>query len=145
MYGLDDLSKEQLEESLKVIYSLEYLGVRIEDTKESDGAICYLFTVPEKSIIDIKDDEDDDTTTSKGLIKITKQSLIEMVLNMYKSLAENDPFMNEFIEEFKSYTSQYVKFYAKVRTGEIWTRKMGIERLREINNQVKEANEWKEV
>lgn len=125
-----------IKEYTKAMLSLQYLGVLIEDTQQSNifEPIIYKFSVPEKSEIEIKS-ANYNTRTSDGLIQITKEALIDIACETFE---ECD---TDLLEDFKKNTSNYMKFYAKVRKGEVWTKELGEKELERIKEQI----EYKEV
>lgn len=123
-------------ESIKTILILQYLGIQIEDTQQGDifEPIIYKFSVPEKSEIKIES-VDYDSCTSDGLIQIAKETLIDIICESF------DEDEKDLIENFKNNISDYAKFYAKVRKGEVWTKELGEKEIEKI----KEQTGYKEV
>lgn len=149
MSSFDGYNIEQLKQNLEIVLALEYLGIHIEDTKEEtdkygiSSKTIYYFSVPERSTIEVKDeDSKEKVKTSDGLISIAKESLTEMVIDSCKAEFSDD---EEFIEEVKNNISDYLKFYAKVRTGEVWSKELGEEMIKKISDEIKAASGYKEV
>lgn len=121
------------EEYIKTMLSLQYLGIQVENTEPSSwnmvSPIVYKFSVPEKSEIKIES-VDYDSCTSDGLIQIAKETLMDIIC---ESFEEDDV---DLLEDFKKNTSDYAKFYAKVRKGEIWTKELGVKELEKLKSQV---------
>lgn len=118
-------------EYIKVILSLQYLGIQIEEPQNKNifDPIIYKFSVPEKSEIKIES-VDYDSCTSDGLIQIAKEALIDIICESF----EEDE--KDLIEDFKNNVSDYAKFYAKVRKGEVWTKESVIKELEKLKDQV---------
>ena len=54
------MDKKWIEDNLKIVLNLEWLGVRIEDTKDAKGEFglpktAYYYSVPESSVITLDD------------------------------------------------------------------------------------------
>lgn len=149
---LEQYSKEQIKENLETILSLEYLGVHIEDTKNIkdkyglESIVAYYFTVPEFSTIEADDNKlNEKIKTADGLITITKEEITEMFENSLKDIFKDDDYLEMMLEDFKSNPSENIKFYAKVRKGETWTKEMGLKAIEKINDDIKRAIGYKEV
>lgn len=123
--------------SLKIAMLLEYYGVRFDNCGEDiDGYYKFRFSVPESSTVNSENKELNTLLkTSTGIIAITKKYTEECLMMHIK---DDD-------EEFKSFLAEHVKFFAKVRTGEVWTEEMGKARVEELVKQIKEASEYTEV
>lgn len=140
-------SKEQLQENLQTMLVLEWLGVHVEDVKNDGINTFYYFSVPESSTIHIDDpkaeDMNDKIKTSDGLIELFKNEVIDMLIEYCEdTYGKEDP---EFIEEVKKDWNEYFKFYAKVRTGEVWNKEMGDAAVNKINNEILAVSAYKEV
>lgn len=149
---LERYSREQIKKNLETVLRLEYLGVHIEDTKDLkdefglETIIAYYFTVPEHSTIEVENKElNEKVKSSDGLITLTKEILIEMCIDSFKDILEDDDFTKEMIDDFKSNPSEFVKFYAKVRKGETWDKEIGRKAVEKISNDIKRATGYKEV
>lgn len=145
----EDYSKEQLEKNLKTVLTLEWLGVHIEDTKEVTdeygipSKTIYYFSVPETSTIEVKNKElNKKIKTPEGLIALTKESITDMLIDCCNDIFDDD---KEFIEEIKNNTSDYFKFYAKVRTGEKWNKDLGDAMVKQLTDDLHAASAYKEV
>ena len=114
---------KQIEENLKTVLTLEYMGIHIEDTKEKGFKQLYYFSVPERSTLKVESAKEQ-AETADDLIKVAKAALTEMILDLCKS--EFDDEENEkFYKDVENNISDYVLFFAKVRRGEVWDKKMG--------------------
>jgi len=139
---MENYSKEQIEKNLKRVLTLEYYGIKIEeistikDEFSIDSINVYWFSVPEKSLIDNLE-----KCTTQDLIGVAKREIREMFIDTVKNLDLN--FADEFLKEES--INEYLKFYAKIRTGETWTKEMGEQRIKELNYELKELSGWKEV
>lgn len=139
-----DFSKEQLENNFQIIFNLEYLGIRIEDVKEENSSFglipktVYYYSVPESSTIEV----DNTVKTSDDLKIFAKKLLIDMIIDSCKDAYPDD---EEFIKDVENNTSDYFKFYAKVRKGEVWNKEMGDNRIKELGEEIENAIQYKEV
>lgn len=145
----EDYSREQIEKNLKTVLTLEWLGIHIEDTKEVTNNYgvpirnAYYFSVPETSTMEVEDKElNKKIKTSDGLIALAKEEIVDMLIDSCKDVFGND---KEFIEEIKNNTSDYFKFYAKVRTGEKWSKDLGDAIVKRLTDEIHAASAFKEV
>ena len=137
------MNNEQLLNNLKTTLSMEWYGIRIEDTKEIGDAIHQYISVPESSTIVTEDEElNGHIKTADGLIAIAKNMLVKMVIDTFKAEYGED---DEFLEDFKNDVADYIKVFAKVRKGEVWTKEMGDARVKEVGDEIVQASEYKEV
>lgn len=147
--NLSDYSREQIEKNLNTVLTLEWLGVHIEDTKEVTdeyGIISktvYYLSVPETSTIEVEDNElSKKIQSSDGLISLAKEEILDMIMDSCNDMFGDD---DEFLEEVKNNTSDYFKFYAKVRKGETWTKELGNANVKKIADEFHKASSYKEV
>ena len=147
--NLSDYSREQIEKNLKTILILEWLGVHIEDTKEVTdeygilSKMVYYLSVPETSTIEVEDMElSKKIQSSDSLISLAKKKILDMLIDSCKDVFGDD---EEFLEEVKNNTSDYFKFYAKVRKGETWTKELGDANVKKIADEFHAASSYKEV
>ena len=145
----EDYSKEQIEKNLKTVLTLEWLGVHIEDTKEVTdeygipSKTVYYFSVPETSTIEVEDKElSKKIQSSDSLISLAKEEILDMLMDSYKDVFGDD---EEFLEEVKNNTSDYFKFYAKVRKGETWTKELGDAMVKKLTDEIHAMSAYKEV
>ena len=115
-------NKKQIEENLKTVLTLEYMGIHIEDTKEQGFKQLYYFSVPERSTLKTESAKEQ-AETADDLIKVAKAALTEMILDSCKS--EFDDEDEEFYKDVENNISDYALFFAKVRKGEVWNKEMG--------------------
>lgn len=115
---------KQIEENLKTVLTLEYMGIHIEDTKEKGFKQLYYFSVPERSTLKVESAKEQ-AETADDLIKVTKAALTEMILDLCKSEFDDDEENEKFYKDVENNISDYVLFFAKVRRGEVWDKKMG--------------------
>jgi hypothetical protein len=143
---LNGISAEQIKCNLKAVGLMEYLGIHIEKVKddfgELDGKMVYYFSVPETSSICQDKLELGDTTTSDGLIEIAKAGFLAILIESYRSMFGDDTWT---INQIQQNPSHYAKFYAKVRTGEVWNEELGKKRLADLTEEIKQAAAYKEV
>ena len=115
---------KQIEENLKTVLTLEYMGIHIEDTKEKGFKQLYYFSVPERSTLKVESAKEQ-AETADDLIKVAKAALTEMILDLCKSEFDDDEENEKFYTDVENNISDYVLFFAKVRRGEVWDKKMG--------------------
>lgn len=118
-------NSKQIEENLKTVLTLEYLGIHIEDIKERDFKQLYYFSVPEKSTIETNDFLNDQIKTSDGLTQVAKDFLAVMIISSCKSEFDDSEEDEKFYEDVENNISDYALFFAKVRQGEVWDEEMG--------------------
>lgn len=140
-------NKEQIKESLEILLRLEWLGIHIEDTKEEKGSLglmnktAYYYSVPESSVIELDDEKfNSRIKTSDGLKLLAKEILTELLIDFIKKEFPDD---EEFITDVENNFSDYFKFYAKVRSGEVWNEELGNNRMKELQESVK--NGYREI
>jgi hypothetical protein len=121
---------------------MEWYGIHIEDTREF-GDITYQYvSVPESSTIEVEDQElNSKIKTSDGLVDVAKNMLVKMQVDTCKAIDDDD----DFIQYVKDNVSDWIKVYARVRKGEVWTREMGDVRVKELTKDLNKAAEYKEV
>lgn len=115
-------NKKQIEENLKTVLTLEYMGIHIENTKEQGFKQLYYFSVPERSTLKVESAKEQ-AETADDLIQVAKAALTEMILDSCKS--EFDDEDEEFYKDVENNISDYALFFAKVRKGEVWNNEMG--------------------
>ena len=147
--NLSDYSRDQIEKNLKIVLTLEWLGIHIEDTKEvtdeygTPGKTIYYLSVPETSTIEVEDKElSKKIQSSDSLISLAKEEILAMLMDSCKDMFGDD---EEFLEDVKNNTSDYFKFYAKVRKGETWTKELGDAMVKKLTDEIHAANAYKEV
>ena len=113
---------KQIEENLKTVLTLEYMGIHIENTKEQGFKQLYYFSVPERSTLKVESAKEQ-AETADDLIQVAKAALTEMILDSCKS--EFDDEDEEFYKDVENNISDYALFFAKVRKGEVWNKEMG--------------------
>lgn len=117
-------NSKQIEENLKTVLTLEYMGIHIEDTKEQGFKQLYYFSVPEKSTLKVESAKEQ-AETADDLIQVAKAALTEMILASCKSEFDDGEEDEEFYKDVENNISDYVLFFAKVRKGEVWDKEMG--------------------
>lgn len=148
---LENYSKEVLEEVYKTTLALEYVGIHTENTKWVNDELGiptilhFYFSVPETSTID----DHEKLKTADDLISVAKEELLDIIKDLYIDAYGKDEFGSEFLDEFKedlnNNPSKYVKFFAKVRKGEVWNKEKGEETIKKITSEIKKASGYKEV
>lgn len=143
--------KEFEMEGVRIALSLEYYGIHIEGVQEMDPfkdisnpiIAKYYFSVPESSTLE-EDKLDEETNklikTSEGLILFAKKELCKLI-----SLSCEAVLDDEEIEELKLGKTNYIKFFAKVRIGEVWNKEMANKKLKEFLVEIKVASGYSEV
>lgn len=146
---MKEFNKELVLDSANVILNLEYLGVHFEDTKEERSKhgfftkMAYYYSVPESSTIEVDNEElNTRIKTADGLKRLAKDELIAMFVKVYGSELGED---KEFLDYMKNNTSDYLKFYAKVRKGEVWTKELGDQRIKELIDAVQKVSGYEVV
>ena len=134
---------KQIEENLKTILTLEYLGIHIEDTKEKDFKQLYYFSVPERSMLKVESAKEQ-AETSEDLIDVAKAALTEMILDSCKSEFDDGEEDEEFYKDVENNISDYALFFAKVRKGEVWNKEMGKTAVNKAVEQLKNPS-YKQV
>ena len=71
-----------------------------------------------------------------------KEEILNMLMDSCKDVFCDD---EELIEEVKNSQSDYFKFYAKVRTGEKWTKELGDAMVKKLTDKIRAASDYKEV
>lgn len=115
---------KQIEENLKTVLTLEYMGIHIEDTKEQGFKQLYYFSVPERSTLKVESVKEQ-AETADDLIKVAKTILTEIILDTYKAEYADGEEDEEFYKDVENNISDYALFFAKVRKGEVWNKEMG--------------------
>lgn len=146
---MKEFNKELVLDSANVILNLEYLGVHFEDIKEERSKhgfftkMAYYYSVPESSTIEVDNEElNTRIKTADGLKRLAKDELIAMFVKVYGSELGED---KEFLDYMKNNTSDYLKFYAKVRKGEVWTKELGDQRIKELIDAVQKVSGYEVV
>lgn len=114
---------KQVEENLKTVLTLEYMGIHIEDVVD-DFKQLYYFSVPERSTLKIESVKEQ-AETAEDLMKVAKTILTEIILDIYKAELADGEEDEEFYKDVENNISDYALFFAKVRQGEIWNKEMG--------------------
>lgn len=143
------MNEGQLASNIEQVFLLEYLGIRFEDTREEKDSYgfhsktIFLFSVPESSAIELEDEElNARIKTADALKRLAKESILDMMIDSFKAQFGED---KEFLEHIKNNTSDYFKFYAKVRKGEVWTKELGDNRIKELTDDIKKASEYESI
>lgn len=146
---MKEFNKELVLDSANVILNLEYLGVHFEDTKEEKSKyglytkMAYYFSVPESSTIEVDNEElNARIKTADGLKRLAKDELIAIFVKAYENDFEKD---KDLLDYLKNNTSDYLKFYAKVRKGEVWNKELGDQRIKELIDEVQKASGYEVV
>lgn len=117
-------NSKQIEENLKTVLTLEYMGIHMEDTKEQGFKQLYYFSVPERSTLKTESAKEQ-AETADDLIKVAKAALTETILDLCKSEYADGEEYEEFYKDVENNISEYALFFAKVRQGEVWNKEMG--------------------
>ena len=116
-------NKKQIEENLKTVLTLEYMGIHIEDVVD-DFKQLYYFSVPERSTLKVESIKEK-AETAEDLMKVAKTILTEIILDTCKAELADGEENEEFYKDAENNISDYALFFAKVRQGEIWNKEMG--------------------
>lgn len=143
--------KEEMRKILTISTNLEYLGIHLEDIKytdirdmfKDDVLMRIFFTIPESSTLH-DEDKDEETNrlykTQEGLITITKRMIGEILITSNEDILDD-----EELEQYRSGTSPRIRFYAKVRAGEVWSNERAEQRMQEMLDEMKAAAGYSEV
>ena len=136
--------EELIKRNVTTIVNLEYLGIRIEDVKEEDFKTVYYYSVPESSILEVKNEKINAINkTANDLKRLAKEAIVNMLLdNCLKEFGED---ASEFVSDVKNNTSDYFKFYAKVRSGEVWNKELAAQRMKELEKEFENAYGYEEI
>ena len=147
---MEEFNKELIKQNIYIILTLEYLGIKIESVKEDKdkrgvlSKTAYYYSVPESSTLEVKDtDFKEVIKTDDGLKRIAKETLIAMLLENCKREFGEDA--DEFISDVKNNISDYFKFYAKVRRGEVWNKELAEQRVKEFVKEMEATIGYTEV
>ena len=136
-------NKEWMQTNMEALFTLEWLGIRFEDVKEEHGLcgkVIYYFSVPETSTIVTEDEAlNEKIKTADGLKKLAKETIIDVIIDSC-----NHEY-GDLFDGIRDNISDYFQFRAKVRNGEVWTKELGDNRMKELTNEIKQAAEYKEV
>ena len=80
--------------------------------------------------------------SSDSLMSLAKEEILDMLMDSCKDVFGDD---EEFLEEVKNNTSDYFKFYAKVRKGETWNKELGDAMVKKLTDEIHAASAYKEV
>lgn len=147
----ENYSKKQIEDNVKTFMLLEYLGIHIEDVKETTDKYglldktIYYFSVPETSTIELGSgakEFNSKVKSSDGLISLAKEEILQMLTEACENEFGDD---EEFINDIKDNSSDYFKFYAKVRNGEEWNQKLGDSAIKKLTEDIRATSAYKEV
>lgn len=125
------MKNEYVAKQVKIIYELEALGIHIENIKEDydTGLLKIYYSVPEASTLEISDKKlNEKIKTSDGLKLLAKDALMKIGIDD----CENEFSDDDFIEEVQDNISDFIRFYAKIRVGEIWNEDKRKNRTEEI-------------
>lgn len=142
------MDKKWIEDNLKIVLNLEWLGVRFEDTKDVKGEFglpktAYYYSVPESSVITLDDQElNNRIQTAHGLKLLAKERILNMNIDALKKMYPDE---KEFLEDIKNNSADYFQFYAKVRVGEVWNEEMANKRIEKLLQDIQNAAAYKEV
>ena len=134
---------KQIEENLKTVLTLEYMGIHIEDTKEQGFKQLYYFSVPERSTLKTESAKEQ-AETADDLIQVAKVALVEMIFDSCKSEFDDGDEDEEFYKDVENNISDYALFFAKVRKGEVWDKEMGKAAINKVVEQFKNQS-YKQV
>ena len=130
------MNKQEMANSVKTLMAMEWYGIRAEKSTEVEYTTHHYISVPESSTIEIEDQElNAQIKTSDGLISLGKDMLVKSLLEACMAVSNND---EDFIDDVKNNISEYIKVYARVRHGEVWTKEMGDARVEELINELKD-------
>lgn len=136
--------KEREIMAVKRLLQLENYGIKIENVKQETGMFGFpenfkiYFSVPESSTMYDEDENEsynEKLKTSEGLTQIAKELIADIIMCF-----DDDGFISpDDIEKMKANKFDFVKFYVKVRKGEVWSREKGEEKLKAANERLQIA------
>lgn len=130
-------------DNFNTILNLEWLGIRIENIENDSLITKFYYSIPESSTIEVDNNElNNKIKTSNDLKLLAKDVLTAIIIESCETEYPDD---KEFIEDINKNIFEYVKFYAKVRVGEIWTKEMGDIRVKELSKDIRKATQYNEV
>ena len=149
-------SKDMLNKVLTYTLSLEYLGIHVVDSGETnsfEGSVMYFkLEIPERSDLEIFD------TSVKELVGDrpyhTEDDLIELAKYIIRDKISRASFEESEVsflfddigsEEWDTFVKDTVKIYVKVLKGEVWNNKKASEAIKGMLSKFKEVSEYKEV
>ena len=135
--------EELIKRNTTRLVNLEYLGIRIEDEKEEGSKTAYYYSVPESSTLEVENKElNSRIKTANDLKNLAKETIVVMILdNCLKEFGEDA----EFLYDIKNNTSDYFKFYAKVRSGEVWNKELAAQRMKDLKKEFENAYGYEEI
>ena len=124
---------ELLKSSIELMLYLEYFGIHIEDTKDVNYKKVVYFSVPELSTITTKDDKTNQKiSNANGLIEFAKEYLTAIFIETCEDeLSDKEKYI---LANIKENISDYLEFYAKIRTGETWNEEKGNNAMRKFSD-----------
>lgn len=142
--------EKMIKSNITIIVNLEYLGIRFEDTKEEytpnrlTSKTVYYYSVPESSTLEVENEAlNEKIKTANDLKHLAKDVLVDMLLDNCKS--EFGEKADEFVSDVKNNLSDYFKFCAKVRKGEIWSKELAEQRIKELGAEIDKVTGYMEV
>ena len=99
---------KQIEENLKTVLTLEYMGIHIEDVVD-DFKQLYYFSVPERSTLKVESVKEQ-AETADDLIKVAKTILTEIILDTYKAEYADGEEDEEFYKDVENNISEHALF-----------------------------------
>lgn len=130
-------------EIIKKSVQLRIYGIEVENSKQIVGKLGIpegykvYFSIPESSTIydETKDSAyNEKLKTSAGLTQIGKEILMDIIMC---SCSDEDVSIDEMTD--------FVKFYVKVRKGEMWTQEQSDEIRKKVDDELKTALEKMEL
>lgn len=144
---ITNLNEEQLKKYLEVVNKLEYSGITIEDFEVEKDFLgfptnyIFYYSVPET--IEADDENANNTHTADNLMQYAKDTLLKLIASF--SASDKGLKNNKFMEALMKYSLNKVKFRAKVREGEVWTKELAEAKLKKLDAELREALSYKEV
>lgn len=143
----EELTKKFIEDAA----TIAALGIITEDTQETfeNGEYIskFMFSVPEKMMMNknslLERHRYLDIYTTDGMMKAAKELTIDMTLLICRMDTESlfDSWSKDDEEEIK----KTMKFYGKVRKGEIWTDESSKQAVSDFLKELHERQEYTEV
>lgn len=143
----EELTKKFIEDAV----TIAALGIVTEDTQETfeNGEYIskFMFSVPEKMMMDksslLERHQHLDIYTTDGMMKAAKELTIDMTLLICR--IDTESLFGEWAEDDEEEIKKTMKFYGKVRKGEIWTDESSKQAVSDLLKGLHDRQEYTEV
>lgn len=143
----EELTKKFVEDAV----TIAALGIVTDDTQEvfENGEYIskFMSSVPEKMMIDkgslLERHQYLDIYTTDGMMKAAKELTIDMTLLICK--IDTESLFGEWSEDDEEEIKKTMKFYGKVRKGEIWTDESSKQAVSDLLKGLHDRQEYTEI